>query len=191
MEQECMLPLSVKNKKTLIRQSNCPGRFKLSERFFLDHVAEEEGTYIASSNTSSTYNNHVRRMSYDSRDKRKGKQIQHMEKKKKVWFGLKDFPHNRANPQRAICEWRPLWQTRIRTKPKVLLSKEQQLRSFEPAVDFSGLLYLLSSIPFPFLVSFISPCGRNCFVRPPGLSGSQRSAAIPGPSRRLPLALLR
>lgn len=98
-----MLPLSVKNKKTLIRQSNCPGRFQLSERFFLDHVAEEEGTYIASSNTSSTYNNHVRRMSYDSRDKRKGKQIQHMEKKK-VWFGLKDFPHNRANPQRAICE---------------------------------------------------------------------------------------
>lgn len=38
-------------KKTLIRQSICPGRLQLSERFFLDHVAEEEGTYIAFSNT--------------------------------------------------------------------------------------------------------------------------------------------
>lgn len=79
-----MLPLSVKNKKKkpLIRQSNCPGRFQLSERFFLDHVAEEEGTYIAFSNTPSTYNNHVRRMSYDSREKRKGKQIQHRRRKR-------------------------------------------------------------------------------------------------------------
>lgn len=183
-----MLPLSAENQKTLNRQPNCPGRLQLSERFFLDHVAEEEGTYIAFSNTPSTYNNQVRWMSYDSREKRKkGKQIQ----KKKVWFGLRDFPHNRANPQRAICEWRPLWQTRIRTKPKVLLSKEQQLRSSVPAANFSSLLYLFSFLPLPFLVSFISPCGRNCFVRPPGLSGSQRSAAIPGPSQRLPLALLR
>lgn len=43
-------------------------------------------------------------MSYDSEEKRKkGKQIQPQEKKK-VWFGLRDFPHNRANPQQAICE---------------------------------------------------------------------------------------
>lgn len=89
-------------KTTLIRHSNCLGRFQLSERFFLDHVAEEEGTYIAFSNTSSTYNNHVRRMSYDSRERKKGNQIQY--RRKKVWFGLRDFPHNRANPQRAICE---------------------------------------------------------------------------------------
>jgi len=89
-------------KTTLIRHSNCLGRFQLSERFFLDHVAEEEGTYIAFSNTSSTYNNHVRRMSYDLRERKKGNQIQY--RRKKVWFGLRDFPHNRANPQRAICE---------------------------------------------------------------------------------------
>ena len=51
----------------------------------------------------------------------------------------------------------------------------------------SPFLFLFSPPSFVFL---LLPCGRNCFVRPPGLSGSQWSA-IPGPSRRQPLALQR
>lgn len=50
-------------------------------------------------------------------------------------------------------------------------------------VSFFTLLNHLS--PFSPL-HYSSPCGRNCSVRPPGLSGSQRST-IPGLSRRQPL----
>ena len=75
----------------------------------------------------------------------------------------------------------------------VPLSQEQQLvrlylqhpPDFAASITPSSIIFLP---PSSFPLSYSSPCGRNCSVRPPGLSGSQRSI-IPGLSRRQPLAL--
>ena len=125
-------------------------------------------------------------------------------REKKRWFGLRDFPHNRANPQAAICEWRWL-SGRIRTAKSALWiittsyyysSSFSVHRTAALAVQPFACQPSPHSPPFrslfslPSFVFLLLPCGRNCFVRPPGLSGSQWSA-IPGPSRRQPLALQR
>lgn len=133
-------------------------------------------------------------------EKRKRKRKWNQLQRRKRLFGLRDFPHNRANPQAAICEWRWL-SGRIRTAKSALwfiTTSYYSSSSFSVHRTAALAAFCLSTFshspPFhslSFLPSFVFlllPCGRNCFVRPPGLSGSQWSA-IPGPSRRQPLAL--
>ena len=62
---------------------------------FLDHVAEEEGTYIVQNNNPSTYNNHVREWVYNWGEKKKGKkenENQLQTKRKKKVVRIKGFP---------------------------------------------------------------------------------------------------
>lgn len=108
-------------------------------------------------------------------------------REKKRWFGLRDFPHNRANPQAAICEWRWL-SGRIPNSQKcsldyyyfllllLLLLRTQNSSSCSAAFclpTFSPF----SSIPLSFLSSFL--CLSSFTMRPQLFRAAARSFRVP------------